>query len=72
MNIYLKLRESAKSSHCGERNGCEVRSKTTATCIADRTEDKLADAILNGEIQEGDHVAAGASKKGIHFVKTES
>mgnify|MGYP000044784083 CR=1 FL=1 len=21
----------------GERNGCEVRSKTTATCIADRT-----------------------------------
>ena len=35
-------------------------------------EDKLADAILNGEIQEGDHVAAGASQKGIHFVKTES
>ena len=37
MNIHLKLRESAKSSHCGERNGCEVRSKTTAPCIADRT-----------------------------------
>ena len=30
-------------------------------------EDKLAEAILNGEIKRGDHVDAGAAKKEIRF-----
>ena len=30
-------------------------------------EDKLAEALLNGEIKEGDNVEAGASKTGLKF-----
>ena len=31
-------------------------------------DDKLADAILNGEVKPGDTVEAGVSQKKIHFI----
>ena len=34
-------------------------------------EDKLAEALLNGEIKRGDHVEAGISKKEIKFTVRE-
>ena len=72
MNIYLKLRESAKAHIVEKGTDAKYGARPLRRALQTELEDKLADAILNGEIQEGDHVAAGASKKGIHFVKTES
>ena len=71
MNIHLKLRESAKAL-VEKGTDAKYGARPLRRALQTELEDKLADAILNGEIQEGDHVAAGASKKGIHFVKTES
>ena len=72
MNIYLKLRESAKALIVEKGTDAKYGARPLRRALQTELEDKLADAILNGEIQEGDHVAAGASKKGIHFVKTEA
>ena len=72
MNIHLKLRESAKALIVEKGTDTKYGARPLRRALQTELEDKLADAILNGEIQEGDHVAAGASKKGIHFVKTES
>ena len=72
MNIHLKLRESAKALIVEKGTDAKYGARPLRRALQTELEDKLADAILNGEIQEGDHVAAGASKKGIHFVKTES
>ena len=69
MNIHLKLRESAKSLIVEKGTDAKYGARPLRRALQTELEDKLADAILNGEIQEGDHVAAGASKKGIHFVK---
>ena len=72
MNIHLKLRESAKALIVEKGTDAKYGARPLRRALQTELEDKLTDAILNGEIQEGDHVAAGASKKGIHFVKTES
>ena len=72
MNIHLKLRESAKALIVEKGTDAKYGARPLRRALQTELEDKLADAILNGEIQEGDYVAAGASKKGIHFVKTES
>ena len=72
MNIDLKLRESAKSLIVEKGTDAKYGARPLRRALQTELEDKLADAILNGEIREGDHVAAGASKKGIHFVKTEA
>lgn len=72
MNIHLKLRESAKALIVEKGTDAKYGARPLRRALQTELEDKLADAILNGEIQEGDHVAVGASKKGIHFVKTES
>ena len=72
MNIHLKLRESAKALIVEKGTDAKYGARPLRRALQTELEDKLADAILNGEIQEGDHVAAGASNKGIHFVKTES
>ena len=72
MNIHLKLRESAKALIVEKGTDAKYGARPLRRALQTELEDKLADAILNGEIQEGDYVAAGASKKGVHFVKTES
>ena len=68
MNIHLKLRESAKALIVEKGTDAKYGARPLRRALQTELEDKLADAILNGEIQEGDHVAAGAyRKKGIHF-----
>ena len=39
--------------------------------VQSQLEDKLAEALLNGEIKRGDHVEAGISKKEIKFTVRE-
>ena len=72
MDIELKFTDHAKKYIFGKGYDKKYGARPLRRALQTELEDKLADAILNGEIQEGDHVAAGASKKGIHFVKTES
>lgn len=71
MNIHLKLRESAKSLIVEKGTDAKYGARPLRRALQTELEDKLADAILNGEIHEGDHVAAGTSKNGIHFVKKQ-
>ena len=72
MDIELKFTDHAKKYIFGKGYDKKYGARPLRRALQTELEDKLADAILNGEIREGDHVAAGASKKGIHFVKTEA
>ena len=61
-----------KSAYCGKRNGCKIWRKTSSPRSADRNwEDKLAEAILNGEVKRGDCIEAGTVKKEIRFIRKE-
>ena len=67
MNMELKLRESAKKYIVEKRTDAKYGARPLRRAIQTELEDKLAEAVLNGEIREGDSVEAGASKKGIQF-----
>ena len=67
MNIHLKLRNSAKELIVEKGTDTKYGARPLRRALQTELEDKLADAILNGDIRPGDHVEAGASKKEIHF-----
>ena len=67
MNMELKLRESAKKYIVEKGTDAKYGARPLRRAIQTELEDKLAEAVLNGEIREGDSVEAGASKKGIQF-----
>ena len=71
MNIHLKLRNSAKELIVEKGTDTKYGARPLRRALQTELEDKLADAILNGDIRPGDHVEAGASKKEIRFFNLE-
>ena len=67
MNITLNLRDSAKRHIVEKGSDAKYGARPLKRAIQTELEDKLAEAILNGEIKEGDIVEAGLSKKEIKF-----
>ena len=67
MNITITLRDSAKKFIVEKGSDAKYGARPLKRAIQTELEDKLAEAILNGEIKEGDIVEAGLSKKEIKF-----
>lgn len=67
MNITLILRESAKAHIVEKGTDAKYGARPLRRAMQTELEDKLAEAILNGEIVPGTYVEAGISKKEIKF-----
>lgn len=67
MNITLTLRDSAKKYIVEKGTDAKYGARPLRRAMQTELEDKLAEAILNGEVKEGDQVEAGVSKKEIKF-----
>lgn len=67
MNITLTLRDSAKKYIVEKGTDAKYGARPLRRALQKELEDKLAEAILNGEIKEGDVIEAGLSKKEIKF-----
>ena len=70
MDIHLTLRESAKNLIVEKGTDAKYGARPLRRALQTELEDKLADAILSGEVKEGDRVEAGTAKKEIRFIKT--
>ena len=68
LDIHLTLRESAKNLIVEKGTDAKYGARPLRRALQTELEDKLADAILNGEVKTGDHVEAGVSKKEIRFI----
>lgn len=68
MDIRLTLRESAKALIVERGTDAKYGARPLRRALQTELEDKLAEAILNGEIKPGDRVEAGAAKKEIRFI----
>lgn len=68
MDIHLSLRESAKNLIVEKGTDVKYGARPLRRTLQTELEDKLADAILNGEVKSGDYVEAGAAKQEIRFV----
>lgn len=67
LNITLTLRESAKKLIVEKGTDSKYGARPLRRAMHTELEDKLAEAILDGSVKEGDHVEAGATKKEIKF-----
>ena len=72
MDIRLTLRESAKNLIVEKGTDAKYGARPLRRALQTELEDKLAEAILSGEIKSGDHVEAGAAKKEIRFIVNSS
>lgn len=68
MDIRLTLRESAKTLIVEKGTDAKYGARPLRRALQTELEDKLAEAILSGEVKRGDHVEAGVAKKEIRFV----
>ena len=68
MNIRLTLRESAKNLLVEKGTDSKYGARPLRRAMQTELEDKLAEAILNGEVKSGDTVEAGVSQKKIRFI----
>ena len=68
MGIHLTLRSSAKNLIVEKGTDAKYGARPLRRALQTELEDKLADAVLNGEVKAGDWVEAGTSKNGIRFV----
>lgn len=68
LDIHLTLRDSAKNLIVEKGTDAKYGARPLRRALQTELEDKLADAILNGEVKAGDHVEAGVSKKEIRFI----
>ena len=71
MGIRLTLRESAKALIVEKGTDAKYGARPLRRALQTELEDKLAEAILNGEIKQGDRVEAGTVKKEIRFIVQE-
>ena len=71
MGIRLTLRESAKALIVEKGTDTKYGARPLRRALQTELEDKLAEAILNGEIKPGDRVEAGTVKKEIRFIVQE-
>lgn len=72
MDIRLTLRESAKNLIVDKGTDAKYGARPLRRALQTELEDKLAEAILSGEIKSGDHVEAGAARKKIRFIVNSS
>ena len=72
MDIRLTLRESAKNFIVEKGTDSKYGARPLRRALQTELEDKLAEAILSGEVKAGDHVEAGTAKKEIHFITTRN
>ncbi len=67
MQIVLTVRESAKNLIIEKGTDVKYGARPLRRALQTELEDKLAEAILCGEVKEGMQVEAGVSKKEIKF-----
>ena len=71
MEIRLTLRESAKALIAEKGTDAKYGARPLRRALQTELEDKLAEAILNGEVKRGDCIEAGTVKKEIRFIRKE-
>ena len=71
MDIRLTLRESAKALIAEKGTDAKYGARPLRRALQTELEDKLAEAILNGEVKRGDCIEAGTMKKEIRFIRKE-
>ena len=71
MDIRLTLRESAKALIAEKVTDAKYGARPLRRALQTELEDKLAEAILNGEVKRGDCIEAGTVKKEIRFIRKE-
>lgn len=69
MQIRLTLKESAKALIVEKGTDAKYGARPLRRALQTELEDKLAEAILNGEVKTGDEVEAKALKKEIRFCR---
>ncbi len=67
LGITLTLRDSAKKLIAEKGKDAKYGARPLRRAMQTELEDKLAEAILNGEVKAGENVEAGNSKKEIKF-----
>ena len=71
LEIILVVRDSVKKHIVETGSDKKYGARPLRRAVQSQLEDKLAEALLNGEIKRGDHVEAGISKKEIKFTIRE-
>lgn len=72
LNISLTIRDSAKELIVEKGTDAKYGARPLRRAMQTELEDKLAEAILNGDIQSGDMVAVGVSKNSIKVERKET
>lgn len=72
LDITLKIRSSVKKKIAEVGNDRKYGARPLKRALQTQLEDPLTEAILNGEIKQGDLVEAGVSKKEIKFTVKET
>lgn len=72
LNISLTIRDSAKDLIVEKGTDAKYGARPLRRAMQTELEDKLAEAILNGDIQSGDMVAVGVSKNSIKVERKET
>ncbi len=68
MNIHLTVRDSVKTYLVENFTDQKYGARPLRRAVQNQLEDKLAEAVLSGEIEEGSEVVATMQKKEIKFV----
>ena len=71
LEIILVVRDSVKKHIVETGSDKKYGARPLRRAVQSQLEDKLAEALLNGEIKRGDHVEAGISKKELKFTVRE-
>ena len=71
LEITLIVRDSVKKYIVETGSDKKYGARPLRRAVQSQLEDKLAEALLNGEIKRGDHVEAGIFKKEIKFTVRE-
>ena len=71
LEITLVVRDSVKKHIVETGSDKKYGARPLRRAVQSQLEDKLAEALLNGEIKRGDYVEAGISKKEIKFAVRE-
>lgn len=69
MGITLTLRESAKNHIVEKGTDAKYGARPLRRAMQTELEDKLAEAVLNGEVEPGTNVEAGLAKGSIKFYR---
>lgn len=72
LNITLTIRDSAKKYIVEKGNDQKYGARPLRRAMQTELEDKLAEAILDGEICEGLDVEVGSSKNGLKFITKDT